>query len=138
MTLHPDQASPGHAKAAFAFLEGLGFLIGDDWVTGGESYRDGWRLGYASETVTVTVEYLDQQLEVLFMRGNVEADYLVIDRELFGWKSGLHGDMFPPDKVGPVIDAIAVDIRDNYGAILRGEDAEWARIERIVRAPEER
>jgi hypothetical protein len=133
--MHPDQASPTRAEAAFAFLADLGYLLGDEWVTGGESYRDGWRLGYASETVTITVEYLDQQLGVLFMRGEVEADYLAIDRELFGRRSGLHGDMFPPDKVGSIIDAIAADIRENYCAILRGEDAEWSRIERIVGGP---
>lgn len=132
--LHPDQASPARAEAAFAFLRDLGFLLGDEWVTGGESYRDGWRLGYASENVTVTVEYLDQQLEVLFMRGNVEADYLMIDRELFGGRSGFAGDQFPPDKVGAAIDAISADIRDNYGPILAGDDEVWSRIERIVQA----
>ena len=131
-SMHPDQASPAHAEAAFRFLGDLGFVPGDRSITGGESYRDGWRLAYASPTVTVTVEYLDQQFEVLFMRGDVEADYLLIDRERFGRRSGLHGDMFPPDKLGPVIDAVAADIRENYSAILRGDDDVWARIEKLT------
>ena len=132
--LHPDQASPDRAETAFRFLDDLDFIRGDRWITGGESFRDGWRLAYVCEAVTVTVEYLDQQFEVSFMRDDVEADYLLIDRELFGQRSGLAGNMFPPDKLGQVIDAVAADIRENYGAILRGDDDVWARIEKIVRA----
>lgn len=129
--LHPDQASPARAEAAFAFLVDVGFRLGERWVSGGSSSRDGWRLVYSTPALTVTVQYLDMQLEVLFARGGVEVDYLFIDREIFGRRSGLHGNMFPPQKVGQAIDRVAGDIREHFHSILTGDESEWARIRRL-------
>jgi hypothetical protein len=136
--LHSDQASPSRAEAAFAFLGDLGFQLGERWVSEGGSFRDGWRLVYSAPTMTVTVQYLDMQLEVLFGRAGVEVDYLFIDRELFGRRSGLAGNMFPPQKVGEVIDRVASDIREHFNAILLGDESDWARIGRLLEAPKAR
>ena len=133
--LHRDQASPSRAEAAFAFLRELGFRLGDPWVSGGTSFRDGWRLKYSAPALTVTVQYLDQEFQVLFSRAGVQVDYLFIDRELFGRRSGFHGNMFPPQKVGHAIDHQAGDIREHFGSILLGEEDVWTDIIRLLNAP---
>ena len=133
--LHPDQASSSRAEAAFAFLGDFGFCLSDRWVTGGSSFRDGWRLIYSAPTLTVTVQYLDQEFQVLFARAGVEADYFFIDRELFDRRSDLYGNMFPPQKVGQAIDRVAGNIREHFSSILLGEDSDWARIGRLLNAP---
>jgi len=76
--LRPDQASPARAEAAFAFLADLGFRPSERWVTGGQSFRDGWRLVYSAPALTVTVQYLDMQFEVLFAWAGIDVDYLFI------------------------------------------------------------
>ena len=133
--LHPDQASPSRAETAFAFLGDLGFRLADRWVTGGKSFRDGWRLIYSAPSLTVLIQYLDQEFQVRFVRAGVEVDYRFIDRELFSRRSGLYGNMFPPQNVGQAIDRVAGDIRDHFISILLGDDTEWARISRLLDAP---
>jgi hypothetical protein len=81
------------------------------------------------------VQYLEMQFEVLFCRGDSQASYLFLDKHLFGAKSGYHGDMFPPEKLGAVIAAVASDIRREYGSILSGNEARWADIQRLIAAP---
>ena len=135
MTLHPLQASPAAAEQAFGFLAALGFILDERWVSGGESYRDGWRLSYRGPRIGVAVEYLDQQLEVRFTRGDLSATYLEMDRDLFGRRSGFDGDMFPPEKLATAMATIAADIRENYGATLAGADPAWARIARLKAEP---
>lgn len=132
---HPDQATPARAEAAFGFLAELGFHLADRHVTGGKLFRDGWRLIYASPGLKLTVQYLDTQFQVLFDRGGIETDYLFIDRELFGQRSGLDGNMFRPQNLAPIIELVAADIRDHFGSVLRGDDTEWARIQRLLDAP---
>ena len=126
------------AEESFGFLGDLGFRIAERFVTGGDTNRDGWRLVYSTSTVSVTVQYFDMQLEVLFVRSGVEADYLLIDRELLGRRSDLHGNMFPPQKLAPAIDRIAADIRAHFGAILEGDAAVWTRIQRLLEAPKDK
>jgi hypothetical protein len=133
--LHSDQANPQRAEQAFSFLSDLGFRIVERWISGGSSFKDGWRLRYASPVVSVEVRNLDMQLEVLFTRGGVTADYLFIDREILGRRSGLHGSMFPADKLETVIPQVAEAIRQELGALLAGEKSEWARIQRLISAP---
>jgi hypothetical protein len=65
----------------------------------------------------------------------VTADYLFLDRELLGRRSGLHGNMFPADKLAAVVPQVAEAIRQDFGAVLAGEEMEWARIQRLVSAP---
>jgi hypothetical protein len=91
---HPLQASTEAAETAFAFLSQLGFVLDERWITGGESFRDGWRLSYSSSQVQVVVQYLDSQFEVSFTRSATTVTYLTIDQELFDRRSGYHGDMF--------------------------------------------
>ena len=129
--VHPIQASPQVAEKAFGFLVQLGFTLVKRWVSGGESFRDGWRLSYSSPVVCVTVQYLDAQFEVHFTRAGTTASYLAIDRELFGRRSGFHGDMFPPEKLEAAIERIADDIREHYDNILSGDDGDWTRIARL-------
>ena len=136
--LHPEQADPSHAETAFAFLLDQGFRLDERLVTEGQSYRDGWRLGYAGGEVRVVVQYLDMQFEVFFERAGVRTDYLFVDRERFHQRSGLHGNMFTPQNLGPIVDRVAADIRDHYGPLLQGDESEWARIERLTRAPKEK
>jgi hypothetical protein len=96
MAIHPLQANPALAEKEFDFLAGLGFALQERWVTGGESFRDGWRLTFLGPTIKVVVQYLDAQFEVHFVRGDLDISYLEIDRDLFARRSGFHGDMFPP------------------------------------------
>lgn len=133
--VHPEQASPAHAEAAFSFLSDRGFSRVERFVTGGDGFRDGWRLTYESAELRVTVQYMDAQFEVHFSRGELDASYLFVDRELFGRRSGFGGDMFPPQKLGPVIDRIAGDIRNNYGEVLAASPEVWRRIQRQLEAP---
>ena len=133
--LRSDQFSPERAEEAFAFLAGLGFRNVERWISGGDSFKDGWRLVYASPSVSVEVRYLDRQFEVLFTRLALTVDYLFIDRELLGRRSGLHGNMFPAEKLAVVIPQVAEAIRRDFGSVLAGEESEWARIQRLVSAP---
>jgi len=133
--VHPEQAGPARAEAAFGFLISRGFACVERFVTGGHSFRDGWRLTYQSAELQVTVQYMDMQFEVHFRRGPVDASYLFIDRELFGRRSGFGGDLFPPQKLGPVIDRVADDIRGNYGQVLAASSHVWRRIQQQLEAP---
>ena len=137
-SLEPIHASPAYAEEAFRFLTELGFRLEDRWVTGGHSVRDGWRISYTASSVSLTVTYLDSQLELFFTRSGVSAEYLFIDRELFARRSGLYGNMFPPQKLAGAIDRVATDVRENYGAILRGEATTWNRIKHCLQAPREK
>jgi hypothetical protein len=128
---HPIQASTQVAEKAFGFLVQLGFTLVERWVTGGESFRDGWRLSYSSPEVCVTVQYLDAQFEVHFTKSGTSASYLAIDRDLFDRRSGFHGDMFPPQKLEAAMERIAGDIREYYETILFGNEGEWTRIARL-------
>ncbi len=65
---HPMQANPDLAEGAFEFLITRGFTLEERWVTGGESFKDGWRLSYSSPAVRVIVQYLDAQFEIHFER----------------------------------------------------------------------
>ena len=133
--LHPDQVSPAHAEQAFDFLLRRGFTLRDRFVSEGKSFKDGWRLSFESPAVLVTVEYFDWQLEVHFERAGARIDYLFIDRERFHRRSGFHGNMFPPQELAPVIDQIAMDIRDRYAAILDGDEKEWTALSKLAAAP---
>ena len=116
------------AESAFEFLINRGFTLEERWVTGGESFKDGWRLSYSSPAIRLTVQYLDAQFEIHFERAGVSASYLAIDRDLFGRRSGFHGDMFPPQKLEGTVTRIAEDISKHYDRILSGDESEWTRI----------
>jgi len=73
----------------------------------------------------------DAQFEIHFERAGIIASYLAIDRDLFGRRSGFHGDMFPPQKLEGAVTRIADDIREHYDQILSGDEAEWARLARL-------
>jgi hypothetical protein len=104
-----QQMPLANVEAEFAFLRDSGFQRAEGW-----------------------------QFEVVFERGGIRADYLFLDRELFGHRSGLHGDMFPPEKLTSAVSAVARDIRENYSAVLDGEPSLWERIRRRVQAPREK
>lgn len=131
MTSHPLQADPTFAEKEFGFLAQLGFVRDERLVTGGESFRDGWRLTFIGPKTKVVVQYMDAQFEVHFVQGQLEASYLEMDRDLHARRSGFHGDMFPPQKLEAAVTRIAADIRANYGSVLSGDRDEWARIERL-------
>jgi hypothetical protein len=133
--MHRDQATPARAEEAFGFLVERGFHLHERRVSGGKSVKDGWRLDYAAPGVTVTVQYLDMEFDVLFAHAGLEVDYLFIDRELFGRRSGLQGNMFGPQTLGPIIDRVAADIREHFGPVIDGDPTEWARIRRLFEAP---
>jgi len=133
--LHPLQASPAHAEEAFRFLTTLGYQLENRVITGGHTFRDGWQLRYARLGVVVTVVYTDQQLQVRLEHAGVASDFLSIDRGIFGSRSGLHGDMFPPQKLAEAIDLIAAQVHDDFRPILEGEEDAWHRIEELRQAP---
>lgn len=126
------------AESEFAFLRDLGFQRAEGWETDTGSFRDGWRLHYVGAQANVTIEYLDWQFHLGFEHKGTRTDYLFLDRELFGHRSGLHGDMFPPEKLPSVVAAVARDIRENYAAVLNGEASLWEKIRRLVQAPREK
>ena len=130
MPLHPLQAKPDHAEAAFGFLRSQGFEQTERWVTGGESFRDGWRLTYESPNIRLTVEYLDAQFDVRFSRAGLDVSYFLLDRVLFNRRSGFHGNMFAPEKLANAIDRVAVDVRDHYGLTLKGDSETWRELDR--------
>jgi hypothetical protein len=68
---------------------------------------------------------------VSFTRSATTVTYLRIDQELFDRRSGYHGDMFPPEKVGGALNKISADVQAHYGRILSGDDTEWSRIAHI-------
>ena len=125
--LEPIQATPAYAENAFGFLSELGFHLQERWISGGQSFRDGWRLTYASHAVQVVVEYLDMELEVSFIRSDVSLEYWSIDRDLFGRRSGFHGKMFPPRKLATALDRVSADVRGNYAQLLSGDETTWSR-----------
>jgi hypothetical protein len=132
----PSIAGKSHGgRDRIAFLAPLGFSLQERWVPGGESFRDGWRLTFSSPKIEVIVQYIDAQFEVHFARGGLAVSYLEMDRDLFGRRSGFHGDMFPPSKLEAAIHRIAEDIRQNYGPTLTGEEGAWNQIERLRAEP---
>ena len=135
MTLDPLQARPDYAEEQFAFLGGLGFKQVERWISGGQSFKDGWRLVYQSSPVQLVIEYFDAQFEVRFVRGGLAAGYFTLDREMFGRRSGFHGNMFSGEKLAEAINLVASDVREHYGAILDGSEDSWTRIARIVAQP---
>jgi hypothetical protein len=126
------------AELAFAFLRERGFDLRSRSPAATESFRDGWSLDYHSPSVDVRVEYLETQFNVLFTHAGTTASYLLIDRELHARRSGLHGDMFPPDKLAPVLERVAADVAHTYSEVLAGETAAWTRLKRLVEAPVEK
>ena len=57
MALHPLQTNPAFAEKEFDFLARLGFALQERWVTGGESFCDGWRLTFLGPKIKVVVQY---------------------------------------------------------------------------------
>ena len=123
------------AETAFAFLTTEGFTLTERRPAQTDSFRDGWWLRYESPGVEVRVEYSDMQFDVTFARDDVAATYLFVDREIFGQASGLHGDMFPVDKLEPVIHRVAAEIRAHYVPLLRGDAPFWDRVARLRQTP---
>jgi hypothetical protein len=68
---------------------------------------------------------------VHFERAGITASYLAIDRDLYGRRSGFHGDTFPPQKLEGAVTRIADDIRKHYDQFLSENEAEWARLARL-------
>ena len=135
MPVHPLQATPDYAETAFGFLQGKGFEQTERWVTGGDSFKDGWRLTYESANTRVAIEYLDGQFDVQFARSGLAVSYFVLDRVLFNRRSGFHGNMFAPEKLGHVIDRVATDVRDHYDLTLRGDKEAWEELDRARQQP---
>jgi hypothetical protein len=131
------QASPQFAEDAFAFLRALEFSLRNRWVTGGDSFKDGWQVSFTSPNIELTVQYLDAQFEIYFERAGLRVSYLEIDRELFDRRSGFHGDMFPPQKLEGAILRIAADIDANYRGILAGAEHEWSKLASLKVRPRE-
>lgn len=135
--VHPLQASPQFAEDAFAFLGALGFTVEERRVTGGASFKDGWSLFFVGPKINITVQYMDAQFEVHFVRAGLTVSYLEIDRDVFNRRGGFHGDMFSPEKLEEAMPRIAVDIDAHYRGILAGDDHVWNRLVRIKGKAEE-
>ncbi len=123
------------AERSFGFLADRGFTLRQRSPAATESFRDGWSLEYHSPVVDVRVEYLETQFNVLFKHAGTTASYLMLDRELHASRSGLHGDMFPVDRLASTLERVAADIADDYSPVLSGDAPLWARIKRLVEAP---
>lgn len=104
-------------------------------MSGGQSFKDGWQLIFLGPKIQLVVQYMDSQFEVHFVRDGLDVSYLQLDRDLFGRRSGFHGDMFPPEKLGAAVNRIAEDIREHYAGTLSGDEGEWERIARLKSEP---
>lgn len=120
----------GSCGECLRLLAAHGFVLTDRLVTEGASFKDGWRLTYASPGLHLTVEYLDVEFDVRLARGGRSVSYFALDRVLFGGRSGLHGQMFSMAKLGPVIDRVALDMKNHYEPLLRSDSDAWAEAER--------
>jgi hypothetical protein len=73
---------------------------------------------------------------VRLARGGRPVSYFALDRVLFGGRSGFHGRMFPPEKLGPVIDRVASDMEHHYEPLLRSDADAWDEAEmRLASTP---
>lgn len=125
-----------HAEAAFAFLISLGFERDSRANVGVPGMSmSGWELTYRSPTVWLRLLYADYQLEINFERSGARLEYFTLDRDAYDRRSGYHGNMFPSDKLAPVIDRVAADIQANYTSLLAGEQVAWDRAIHIQNAP---
>src|SRR5206468_3275248 len=89
------------------------------------SFKDGFYLRYLRNELEVVVQYYDMEFRPIFHRDMIDTEYMFIDENIFSNASGFSGDMFPLEKLEPVIRKIARDIRANYQPILKGEDSIW-------------
>src|SRR5690606_6829627 len=125
-------------KKDFCFLEALSYRIKSEHDVTYSSFKDGFDISYASKDLTARIAYYDMELEIVFQKGKILAPYLFLDINLFSNASGLSGIMFAHDKLAPVIEDAAKDIRTNYESILIGDIAAWKKIEKLVTAPKEK
>ena len=122
-------------KKDFGFLEALGYRIKSEYEGTYSSFKDGFDISYVSKDLTARIAYYDMELEIVFQKGKILAPYLFLDINLFSNASGLSGIMFAHDKLAPVIEDAAKDIRTNYESILIGDITAWKKIEKLVTAP---
>jgi hypothetical protein len=116
------------AKSSFTFLLSSGFSLTSEELPTTDSFKDGFRLVYTSNKITVEIRYYDMEYDVIFTKGNLNISYLNIDKLLFDNKSGLHGNMFPREKLNGVISSTAADIEQNYQSILKGDESIWKKL----------
>lgn len=125
------------AKSEFAFLTEQGFTLVEQQPPRSIQLHDGFHLRYARHPVDVVVDYYSMELVPVFHRGAQRCEYLFIDHYLFANAGGFHGPMFPLDKLGAALRAVATDIRDHYELVLSGDDAIWRKIAVLQAAPRE-
>ena len=120
------------ARSVFSFLNKFGFQLSDERPPESIFSRAGWELQYKSDLVTVRIEYYDMELVIVLVKGDIQATYMQIDREIFDNVSGFKGCMFPESKLVDAIDKISSDIQANYKKILSGSTEDWVLIKDIV------
>jgi len=123
------------AKQAFSFLSDYGLTLAEERLPQSSHVLDGFLFKYTGGEVGVDVEYSEIEYVITFSRKGVRASYLLIDKNLFGNRSGYQGSMFMRDKLGDVIAKTAADIQRNYEHVLRGDVATWKKIEAASNAP---
>jgi len=126
------------AQEAFAFLGHRGFTLQPPPQSDRLESDLSWQFEYRSQSVTVRVLFDMHQFEVGFHAHATHASYQFIDREVYGRRSGFYGDMFGPDKIVAAIDQIATDVQANYGIVLSGDPALWAKIAKLKAVPAEK
>jgi hypothetical protein len=121
------------AEAACAPLVSLGLSLTERVISPGSNARyDGWHLSYASESVTISLQYYEWELLIPIKRQHVECTYYLLDRELSSNASGLQGCMFGPEKLSRVTREIVQDLCSTYCDVLLGAPEIWERIEFVV------
>ena len=85
---------------------------------------------FTFQCIHLTVEYLDVEFDVRLARGGQPVSYFALDRVLFGGRSGFHGQMFPLEKLGAVIDRVALDMENHYEPLLRSDSDAWNEAEK--------
>jgi hypothetical protein len=126
------------AKSHFRFLADYGMTLAVERLPTTDCFKDGFRLDYSGNPISVRVEYYDCEYVILFTRGTETIPYLFIDHHLFGNRSGYAGNMFGREKLQHVILKTSADVASNYQAILKGDDAVWKKITALYHAPTER
>jgi hypothetical protein len=123
----------GNARRTFDWLTSLGYQLIEADVSDGDNARyDGWHLSYVFNDLAIRIAYYqDLELIVAIKKGTLETNYLFLDYQLFDNVSGLHGPMFPPDKLSDVTTKISHDLALRYKDILLGKEEWWFRIKRL-------
>ncbi len=109
----------------FEFLEQLGFELADSVEASGNNSRyDGFHFEWRGKT-KIIVSYYEQEVSIVFSHGNASASYWYIWGTILKKEQRFCGAMFSGNNIEKAITIIANDIKNDFLAILNGDDELW-------------